>query len=281
MIQLGLRAVAIAVARNQAHRLLGGAIRGGHRTQRWSDEKRAGHERTIVNSLWPHLGPVIGRIAVEIGPGDSLNVCRRLIAEGCDRVYAVEKYAATDLTAEGVEVVRASIVDFTPDEPVDLILSHDVLEHVDVSAVMASCERLLAPGGRFVSSVDLRGHNAFNKPSRPLDFLTCPDWLYRTMHSHIETSNRVRPSELVAAAEAAGLTVELTQPLEQVDADYLKAVRPHLLPRYRDLPESDLSPTQLVIVATKPEVVASPAHPLRPPITSGAASASFERAAAR
>ena len=278
MLQLGLRAVATAVARNQAHRLLGGAIRGGHRTQRWSEAKRAGHEKTIVESLWPHIDAgwdsVDGLTAIEVGPGDALNVCRRLLKEGCRRVYAVEQYASAELVDEGaaedITVVRASIADFTPDRPADLILSHDVLEHVDVGPIMEACYRLLAPGGRFISSVDLRGHNAFNRPGRSLDFLTCPDWLYRAMHSHIVTSNRVRPSELLTAARAAGFEVEAMRQLHAVDADYLKSVRPHLRPRYRSLPDSDLVPAQLVIALRRPvDVPASvvPAPTQRPSTT--------------
>ena len=260
----------MAIARNQAHRLLGGSLRGGHRTQEWADPKRAGHEQTIVDSLWPHLPDLDGCVAVELGPGDALNVSRKLLAEGCRRVWAVEPFATAALQAEDdgnrLRVAPVSVAEFDPGEPINLIISHDVLEHVDVPAAMRAAFDLLAPGGRFVSSVDLRGHNAFNKPQRPLDFLTCPDWLYRAMHSHIETSNRVRPSELLDAAEAAGFVVEATQPLDEVSDAYLDAVRPHLQPRYRTLSDDDLRPTQLVVALRRPlELGASPAHaPSRP-----------------
>ena len=261
MLQLNAKSLVTAIARNQAHRLLGGAVRGGHRQREWNPAKRNGHVDYAFDSLAPHLDPLDGCLAVEIGPGDHLGLARRLIEAGCREVIAVEKYAQPGRLGDSdphIEFVACPVEEFDPPEPVDVIVSNDVLEHVDVAATMRHCFAVLRPGGQFVSSVDLRGHNTFNKPDRPLDFLTCPDWLYGLMHSHIETSNRVRRSDLVRAAEEAGFAVEAVEPIEAIGTDYVRAVRPHLLPRYRELAEDDLSTAQVVIALRKPAAVNKP-----------------------
>jgi hypothetical protein len=71
------------------------------------------------------------------------------------------------------------------------------------------------------------------------------------MFSHIMTTNRVRYSELLAAAEHAGFQIKRVVKLAVADPAYVRAVLPHLLPRYRELPEEDLSVLQCILVAQK------------------------------
>lgn len=67
------------------------------------------------------------------------------------------KYAKTGIPARPIDLCRdlAAI----PDESYDLILHSHVLEHIscDVEGVMRQIERILAPGGRHVFSVPVRG----------------------------------------------------------------------------------------------------------------------------
>ena len=252
MLQLDAKSVVMGIARNQAHRVLGGARRGGHRVQSWVSTEQTIHTDYIYGVLAPYFDDLHDSVALEIGPGDSLGVSVRLKEAGCRRVYATDKYAQP-VSADGVELVQCLIEDFDAPEPLDLIISNDVLEHVgDLDSTMRRCYQLLRPGGQFVSNVDLRGHNAFNKPDQPLDFLSCPDWLYRAMHSHIETSNRVRMPDLITATEAAGFLTDAITPIDLAEPDYVESIRPHLLPRYRDLTDDQLRPVQVVLALRKP-----------------------------
>jgi len=256
MVQLGWRAGLIALARNQAHRITGGALRGGHRVAGWSQAERDSHCREIFATLGPWLGDVTGQAGLEIGPGDNLGVCRLLIEHGCRRMIALEKFCHPTEIPDRVELQRQRVEDLQLDAPIDFALSNDVLEHVDdVRLTMRQVFAALKPGGLFVSSIDLRGHNMFRNPSRPLDHLTAPDWLYRLLTSHIVTSNRVRCSELIDAATRACFTIECCEALAKANPAYLQSLRPHLRPEYRSLDDSDLEVLQVLLVLRKPAAV--------------------------
>lgn|SRR5262249_20059768 len=254
VVQLGWRKMASAILRNQLHRISGGALRGGHRTTGWTDEQRLQHADGIFKTLYPYLGDLTGRVGLEIGPGDNLDVCRRCLDAGCRKMYAVERYARPVVGDGRVILVRSEIEESQQlPEPVDFAYSNDVFEHVgDVPAAMRAIFAALRPGGRFVNSIDLRGHNVFSNPKRPLDFLTCPDWLWGLMFSHIVTTNRVRAHEFVRTSESTGFRVVRAEALATADKAYLDNVRPHLLPRYRLLPDTDLQTLQMLLVLERP-----------------------------
>lgn len=253
MVRLGWRQLLIALARNQAHRLLGGALRGGTRTSGWPIERQRRYAESIFGTLAPHLENPKNLVGLEIGPGDNIEVCRLFLQAGARRMYAVEKFARdTDEDARLV-LIRSEIENIKIPEPIDFAYSNDVLEHLsDVPAAMRVVFAALRPGGQFVSSIDLRGHNVFGLPERPLDFLTCPDRLWRLMFSHISTTNRVRAFEFSRMAEQAGFSVVEVIPQDVADVEYLKGLRPHLLPRYRDLPDEDLRILQMLLALQKP-----------------------------
>lgn len=247
------RQIVAAVLRNQAHRLIGGALRGGTRTSAWPEAERRRHCEKIWSVLSPHLGDVKGQVGLELGPGDNLMVCMRCIEHGAARMYAVEKYAGMPSTPPNVQLIRKPIEDTQLPEAIAFAYSNDVFEHVlDVPGALRAIHAALLPGGRFVNSIDLRGHNVFAIEGRPLDFLTCPDWLYRLMFSHVVTSNRLRVRDFERAARAAGFEVELSRPLATADATYLREVRPQMLARYRSLDEDELATLQLLLVLRKP-----------------------------
>lgn len=253
MVQLGWKSGLVALARNQAHRITGGALRGGHRIADWSQAERDEHCRAILVTLAPWLGDVTDQVGLEIGPGDNLGVCRLVMELACRRMIALEKFCHPTEVPDGVELLQQRIEELQLDAPIDFAISNDVLEHVDnVPIAMQRVFAALRPGGRFVSSVDLRGHNMFRNPARPLDHLTAPDWLYRLLTSHIVTSNRVRCSGLVAAATRAGFHVERCEALATADLSYLQSLRAHLQPDYRQLPDSDLAVLQVLLVLRKP-----------------------------
>ena len=138
-------------------------------------------------------------------------------------------------------------------EPVDFIYSNDVMEHVDDPATIFRCAfNALKPNGKFVNNIDLAGHNAFSNAAQPLDFLTCPDWLWSLMFSHVVTTNRVRYSEFLRCATAAGFEVAKEDVLVRAAPDYLRQVRPDFIERYRKLMDEDLGVIQSRLVAVRP-----------------------------
>ena len=158
-----------------------------------------------------------------------------MLKRGARRVYAVEKYGsvapdawcatvldAIDRALPGQPAARDALnqkdgtfdrrvlrlgrqhfEEFRPSEPIDFIFSHDVLEHVDPLPIFRRAFQILRPGGRFANVIDLTGHGVFYDLNRPLDFLTCPDWLWRLLFSEMETTNRVRFSAFFSNARAA------------------------------------------------------------------------------
>src|SRR5262245_13852770 len=109
MVQLGLTHGLVALARNQAHRVLGGAFRGGHSTAAWSLESRDRHCRQILDTLGPSLGDVTDQVGLEIGPRDNLGVCALLMQRGCRRMYALEKFTHPTEIPAGVQVLHQRI----------------------------------------------------------------------------------------------------------------------------------------------------------------------------
>jgi hypothetical protein len=103
-----------------------------------------------------------------------------------------------------------------------------------------------------VNNVDLAGHNVFSNPERPLDFLTCPDWLWELMHSHIVTTNRVRLPEFIQFAKDAGLEVLETEELARATPAHLEEIRPRLQRKYKTLTDDELAPIQCNLVLTRP-----------------------------
>lgn len=264
-----------------------GRHRGGNAHGHISEDLALAGNREIFTTILPFAGDLAGKAALEIGPGDNVGVAYAFLRSGCTKVIAVERISTIEIDERAARILRRidrliendgptfdqiarragsryvldparfeirkeafESLDF--DAPLDVIYSNDVMEHVDdLATVFRTAHRRLAPGGLFINSVDLAGHNCFHDPKRPLDFLTCDEALWSTMFSNVVTTNRVRYSELVGAAKGAGFRVKQVEVLRRADPTYLAEVRPHLLPRFQALPDDDLSIVQCVVVAEK------------------------------
>lgn len=273
MLQLPMHRLAIAIAENTlkgigvtdaVKRMIGRADSGGVRWHLRDIEWNLKHIRHVSGVVTRHID-VRGKTGVEVGPGDNLAVAYNLLAQGAERMYGVEKFASIKpewnqkLCAElggdhasRLHHVQALFEDFRPGVPVHFIYSHDVIEHVDPKSVFHHAFELLEPGGDFVHAVDLTGHGVFHNPKRPLDFLTCPDWLWPAIFSAMETTNRIRWSDLLQLARESGFEIVSAQPVRRVSSEYLSSVRPHLLPRYQALEDEDLSVMQCEVHLRKP-----------------------------
>lgn len=158
----------------------------------------------------------------------------------------------------------------------DLIVSRAVLEHVySPMQALRTMDHLLKPGGLQLHKIDFRDHGMFSlKGHHPLTFLTIPDRIYRRMARESGKPNRHLLPFYREALRTLGYTeVQLLVThvfggagelrvaklaLERgVDFDsdtdaLLAAIRPKLLPRYRDLSDEELRVAGVFLVARKP-----------------------------
>ncbi|HKP95110.1 MAG TPA: methyltransferase domain-containing protein [Fibrobacteria bacterium] len=155
----------------------------------------------------------------------------------------------------------------------DLILSRAVLEHLyDLDKAMDVMHRLLKPGGRMIHEVDFRDHGMYtNLGLNPLSYLTVPDRIWGMMSSHLGAPNRCLSDFFSAKMEKLGYrhhtivksildgsrTVYKAALVRGVDFDendvrQVEAIRPRLLPRYRDLPLETLLVSIIILAAEKP-----------------------------
>jgi SAM-dependent methyltransferase len=259
----------VAIARNQLTRVgvvplvkaaLGRKNRGGNP---WSErplELGVRHVREQYELLSPELpADLAGKAGLEIGPGDSTALAGCFAMRGAE-MYAIERFGSVDAeytdrligrlgafgpSADGgVRLSTGLFEDFWPPRDLDFIYSMEVMSLVSSPReVFAHALRLLKPGGRMVHSIDLSGHQIGD-----LEHLCCPDWLWELAYSHVVTTNRVRMNEFVDAAKEAGFSrVEATV---QRWAD-VSAIRPHVLERWRQLPDRELGALQVLLTAEK------------------------------
>ncbi|MHB0859261.1 MAG: class I SAM-dependent methyltransferase [Anaerolineae bacterium] len=122
------------------------AITLGHPSYVW----REGQERRL--QLIRHYAPLEGKIILDVGCGLGLYV--RRFRDFTSQVYGVDVDAAkvqeAGLTLPNIQLGSAEQLPY-PDSFFDIVLSHEVLEHVDDDcAAVRDAYRVLKPGGRLV-----------------------------------------------------------------------------------------------------------------------------------
>ena len=273
MIQLPARRFAIAALENGVKqigvtdlvkRLIGRSDTGGVRWNQRDMVANLKHILAVSDIVQRHVD-VRGKTGIEIGPGDNLATCYHLLTIGAAQMFGVEKFASIDADwnrqlferlggdcAAQLRHINSRFEQFEPGVPVHFIYSHDVIEHVDPAPAFQHAFHLLQPGGDFINAVDFTGHGVFHNPARPLDFLTCPDGLWKVLFSAMETTNRIRWSELLELSTRTGFEIVRAHAVRRVAPGYLESIRPHLLPRYRQLSDDDLSVTHCELHLRKP-----------------------------
>jgi len=126
----------------------------GHPSYVW----REGQERRL--SLIRQYAPLEGKHILDVGCGLGMYVRRFL--QFSDEVYGVdideEKVAKASQDLAHIQQAPAEILPFA-DETFDVILSHEVLEHVENDrAAVVEAYRVLKPGGRLVVFAPNRGY---------------------------------------------------------------------------------------------------------------------------
>jgi SAM-dependent methyltransferase len=137
-------------------------------------------------------------------------------------------------------------------QPVDLVYSFDVLEHVeDLDAFFSCCSRTLKPGGLSLHKFDLSGHEFFEDPMPPLDFQTYPRWLYRLMFPRYRRAVGNFADLFFDLMRKHGLEILQITPLRQADPEYLGKIQPRLRREDRSKSDEILSFLDLVVLAKK------------------------------
>jgi SAM-dependent methyltransferase len=156
-------------------------------------------------SAFAALGPQEGQLVVDVGARDAGHTIR-LVREHGLRAVALDpvplhagraRSAVADAGLEQeIEVVEAGIEAIPLDDGIaDWIWCRDVLVHVDVTAGLAECARVLRPGGRMLAYVTLA-----------TDLLE-PLEAERLSGALAVRPDSMDPSKLDAAAGNAGLTI--------------------------------------------------------------------------
>lgn len=237
--------------------------------------------RRICRTLLAHLPRALpdSFVAAEIGCGDCLAAADLMLGLGARHVHLIEHQAMpiTALHREALEQTRAPdlpnraemLTSDTPPrlhparvtlhagllekivlpEPLDLVYSFDVLEHVeDLDAFFFSCRRLLRPGGWSLHKFDLSGHGLFEDPMPPLDFQTYPRWLYRLMFPRYQRAAGNLADRFFAAIKGQGFEILDVIPLRTANPSYLQAIRPRLRQEARNKGDEILRLLDLVVL---------------------------------
>ena len=238
----------------------------------------------ICRTLLPHLASGLPKnfVAAEIGCGDCLPAADMMLGLGAQHVHLVEHQSmpltplhrqalnrtiSPDLPNRGcilssddpprLNPARATLhvgllENLSLPQPVDLVYSFDVLEHVeDLDAFFSCCRRSLKPGGLSLHKFDLSGHEFFEDPMPPLDFQTYPRWLYRLMFPRYRRAVGNFADLFFDLMRKNGFEILEIVPLRVADPNYLREIRPRLRNEAQLKSDDILRLLDLVIVARK------------------------------
>ena len=281
--------ILLAITRNFLHKIRFTTLlrkifrfteRGGHRLSELSIEKNAKLAVDIFKLFHPYLPNLKNKIGLEIGPGENIGVAYSFLKHGASHISLIEKFDSINLNKNMIKILD-KIDSFFPNKPninkerllkdkkltveislfeetyfpsntYDFIYSNDVMEHIsDSNLIFKKAKYVLKNQGIFINNIDLSGHNIFSNPKRPLDFLTCPDWLWSLMFSNIETTNRIRLNEFMNSAKRNGFKLLEVKPIIKIDLNYIKEIQPYLLDRYKEIDVKELEIIQCLLVTQK------------------------------
>ncbi len=218
-------------------------------------------------------------LAAEIGCGDCLAAADMMLGLGARHVHLVESQAmpisslhqealtkcmARDLPNRATILLTDPLPRLNPafaslhaglleqisiPEPVDLLYSFDVLEHVeDLETFFACSRKWLKPGGWALHKFDLSGHEFFEDPMPPLDFQTYPRWLYRMMFPRYRRAVGNFSDQFLGAMSRHGFEIQAIVPLRKADPAYLRSVRPMLRREAREKSDEVLEILDILVL---------------------------------
>ena len=240
--------------------------------------------RRICRTLLPHLANRLPKnfVAAEIGCGDCLAAADMMLGLGAQHVHLIEHQAmpltplhrqalsrtiSPDLTNRAcilssddpprlnpaLATLHVGLLEnLSLPQPVDLVYSFDVLEHVeDLDAFFCCCHRTLKPGGLSLHKFDLSGHEFFEDPIPPLDFQTYPRWLYRLMFPRYRRAIGNFADLFFNLMRKNGFEILEIVPLRVADPQYLRSIRPQLRKEARMKSDEVLRFLDLIVLARR------------------------------
>jgi SAM-dependent methyltransferase len=241
--------------------------------------------RRICNTLLEHLpdrNALNGSVVAEIGCGDCLAAADMMLGLGARHAYLVESIPMlpTDAHREALqplvsdpnlpnqgEVFRGISTELDPErvtfhrgllenarlpEPVDLLYSFDVLEHVeDLEGFFSYCGEITRPGGIMIHKFDLSGHGPFEDPMPPLDFQTLPTWLFELAFPKYNRAAGNTADEFFKAIERNHFRILRTAVIREAEPEYLQAIRPSLRSELRKRSDEIVRMLDLIVIAER------------------------------
>jgi len=240
--------------------------------------------RRICLTLLPYFQSVSelsGCVVAEIGSGDCLSAAGMVLGMGARHVHLLDqrqivvshehKAIAEALSADrhipncGHILMKDNPARLDPTkatthtglfeaaklpEPVHLIYSFDVLEHVeDLSGFFQRCREISTPGTIHIHKFDLSGHEFFEDPVPPLDFQSYPDWLFNLIFPRYRRAVGHFADEIFEAMRTNGCIMEQIVPLRTADPTYLETIRPSLRAKARLRNDEILALLDVIVVA--------------------------------
>lgn len=188
-----------------------------------------------------------------------------------DGVLELNKHRLQYIYGHGIEEADKIL----EPESFHFIVSRAVLHNVyDIERGFEAMDRVLAPGGHMAHKIDFSDENMFSsRGMHPLTFLTIPESVYRLMAKDSGKPNRRLLNDYRELMRKRGYDAKLfvssivgvgplTPHKEKIQrgVDYgngtvqlIDEIRDKLAAPYRDLPEEDLAPAGIFLVARKPE----------------------------
>lgn len=135
-------------------------------------------------------------------------------------------------------------------EGVDFVFSQAAFEHFDeVDRTIGQLSSVVSPGAVLLAVVDLQTHTRWFRRRDPLNIYRYSDFYYRLCR-YASQPNRLRPIEYHKILADNGWRNIQIRPLDVLDLDYLRKVKPHLNERF-DAEDNQMEYLSVVICATK------------------------------
>ena len=231
---------------------------------------------------------VKGASVLEVGPGANAGVALCLLALGARRVFLVDRFAdlqcrdrerelyrallapaelpsalrdrlvaeAMDPSAaanEHIRFVHAPVESLALAEPVDLVVSRYVLQHLsDIGAAFDRFSALISPSGLMTHYVDVETLGPLNPGGvAPLALLELSPRTWNWMGGHRGLTNQARLGSYLAHLARAGFRLKRLEIAKRMPMGAVAAARPRLHAAFRGCSDEDLAALHFSFVAAR------------------------------